>query len=415
MCAGSQADLSRVSGEGVISMEFGLIEDHREDHFRSGEGSAVELKDGRLLLMYTAFRNDGHADHSPAEIWACLSADAGRMWSEPSVTFQAPEGAINVMSPSLRRLADGRIGCVFAVKWDTTHCVPFWTSSLDEGETWAEPRAMTAEVGYFCINNDRLIQLRDGSLVMPYAQHKGIVRFANDKELLKEWLNAWCGILHSRDGGETWEMPDTARRYEKEWNVPPDPLCLESMPPLEQRAVREKYDVLQEPGVIELQDGRLMMWARSLSHIFHSFASDKDGPWSHYMAIPGMNVSCSPQTIKRVPLTDDLVMLYNDRGEIPFGSPSFQDRTPLSVALSKDEGQSWQKVKALEPDTSKNYCYAGLLFFGGKFLATYYESADARNEDGSLKYREDGTRRQRNLASLKSCRGEQSELIGAAV
>jgi sialidase-1 len=395
-------------------MEFSLIEDHREDPFRSGEGSVVELKDGRLMLMYTAFRDDGHADHSPAEIWARFSSDAGRMWSELSVIFQAPEGALNVMSPSLLRLTDGRIGCVFAVKWDGTHCVPFWTSSIDEGKNWADPQPMTAEAGYFCINNDRLIQLRDGTLVMPYAQHKGMVRFANDKELLKEWLNAWCGILHSRDGGETWEMPDTARKYEKEWHVAPDPLCLELMPPLEQRAVREKYDVLQEPGVIELRDGRLMMWARSLSHVFHSFASNKDGSWSDYKVIAGMNVSCSPQTIKRVPLTDDLVMLYNDRGEIPFGSPCFQDRTPLSVAISKDEGQSWQKVKALESDTSKNYCYAGLCFFAGKFLATYYESADACSEDGSPKYREDGTRRQRNLASLKMCCGEQFELFRAA-
>jgi len=384
-------------------METHLIEDHRDSDFRSGEGAAVVLRDGSLLVMYSAYRGGGNADHSPAEIWARTSGDQGRTWSAPRVVFRPPEGAMNVTSTSLLRLADGRIGCVFAVKWSTTHCIPYWTSSSDEGETWTVPRAVTNEEGYFCINNDRLVQLRDGSLVLPYAQLKGIVRFSNDKELLKEFLNGWCGLMCSDDGGETWVMPDHARKFQKEWHIRPDPFCLETMPAIEQQAVREKYDVFQEPGVIELQDGRLLMWVRSLCHIFCSVAENKAGAWSDYTAIPGMNVSCSPQTIKRVPGRAELVMLYNDRGRVAFGSPTFQYRTPLSVAVSGDEGQTWRKLSPMEADERRNYCYASLLFFSDRFLATYYESVPARCEDGTV--------RRRNLASFKVCLGFQRELL----
>lgn len=393
-------------------MEFFYIEDHRGTTLRSGESTAVLLADGSLLLMYSAYDAGGNADHSPAEIVSQRSTDGGHSWSEYQTVFRPPEGALNAISPSLLRLKDGRIGCVFAVKWSTTHCIPYWTASSDEGHSWSEPKPMTTAVGYFCINNDRLVELQDGTLVSPYAELRGIVAYADDKELLKEYLNGWCGIMYSEDGGNSWITPDNARKFQKDWYTPPNPLRLETMEPAERKAVEIKYDVFQEPGVIELNDGRLFMWVRSLCHIYYSFSAGKDAPWSDYVAMPGMNAPCAPQAVKRLPLTGDLIMIYNDRDTEPFGSAIFQHRTPLSLARSKDEGQSWQKLAPLEADQSRNYCYAGLLFFSNRFLATYYESTDALDEEGHVRQLADGSRRRRNLASLKACVGDQAELIG---
>ena len=383
-------------------MEFQYLEDHRYDGLRSGESSAAALRDGGILLLYSAFRGGGHADHSPAEIWARRSPD-GVAWTPPLPLFRVPEGALNVSSPSLLRLLDGRIACVFAVKWSTTRCIPHWTASSDEGASWSAPKPMTAHEEYFVINNDRLVQMRDGTLIMPYACHRGIVRYANDKELLKDYLNGWCGLLVSDDAGKSWRMPANARRFEPDWFVEPSPLRMEGMPDIERRALREKYDVFQEPGVIELSEGRLLLWVRSLSHIFFSVSAGVDAPWPDYAAIPGMNVSCSPQTIKRIPDSGELVMLYNDRGTTPFGSPEFQFRTPLSVAISTDEGCSWSKRGELESDQSRSYCYPSLLFHQGQFLASYYESAASRTAEGLPS--------RRNLASLKVCRGHPAELL----
>lgn len=392
-------------------MEYRLIEDHRQSRFRSGEGAAVELKDGRLLMLYTAFRSGSGADHAPAEIWARISADKGNTWGEATVIFRPTAEALNVMSPSLLRLADGRIGCTFSIKWTVTHCVPQWTASGDEGLTWSVPQPISREQEYFCVNNDRLVQLRDGSLVLPYALHRDVIAYGSDKELLKEWLNAWCGIFYSTDAGQTWLRPENARKFEKAWHSKPVPYQQEDMASVELKAIREKYDVFQEPGVVELKDGQLFMWVRSLCHIYFSRALNKEAAWEDFAPLPGFNVSCSPQTIKRLPLDGSLVMLYNDRGDVSFGSPTFQFRTPLSVAISRDEGRTWEKIRPLEADQSRNYCYYALLFFGSQFLTAYYESTDARNEDGTVILLPDGTPKRRNLASLKICLGAQAELL----
>ena len=388
------------------SLSFSLLEDHRHDGERSGEGSAVSLKDGRLLLIYSAFRGGGGSDHSPGQLVVRRSADGGASWTEPVPVFALPEGALNLMSASLLRLRDGRIGCVYSVKWTQgSHCVPYWTTSHDEGESWAEPRPITTAREYFVVNNDRLIELRDGTLVLPYARHGNLDSDGDDTALFRKALNARCGIFYSRDGGESWTRPDTARRFEPEWFTLPSPFRPEKAHPEALRVIQERYDVFQEPGVVERSDGRLMMWARSLSHVYASRLCDLDGAWEDFRALPGLNVCCGPQTIKRLPGSDRLVMLYNDRGEMGYGEPGYPLRTPLSVAVSDDDGESWQALAPLEGDESKNYCYFSLLFFGDRFLATYYESVPRLEADGTPSLDVNGHEKRRNLASLKVCRG----------
>jgi len=94
-------------------------------------------------------------------------------------------------------------------------------------------------------------------------------------------------------------------------------------------------------------------------------------------------------------------MLYNDRGETPWGDETFNYRTPLAVAVSDDEGETWQRLGALT-DESLNYCYFSLLFFdqGQRFIISAYESAFNHQPDGSV--------RRRNLASLKIWTGPTS-------
>ncbi len=395
------------------SNRYALIEDHRYDGLRSGESSVVQLKDGGLLLMYSAYRTSGNRDHSHAEIFERRSFDSGKTWSPPRVAFRPPEDALNVCSPSLLRLSDGRIGCVYNVKWAKTHCIPYWTTSDDEGATWSAKQPIDFDREYYVVNNDRLVQLRDGTIVLPYARHRDIPEDGDDKELLKEWVNGSIGIFYSRDGGQSWKRPDTTRRFEKKNFSLPQPLRPELMAAVEKRAVEEQYDVFQEPGVLELANGKLWLWVRSLSHIFYSILDDVDACGDEFRAIPGFNVSCSPQTIKRVPASGALVMFYNDRGVVGFGEPGFQNRTPLSAALSPDEGESWIRLPHVEPDQSKNYCYISLLFFEEKFLLTYFESGFVIDADGKPVMDTDGHPKRRNLASLKRYLGNQSELVAS--
>ncbi len=379
-------------------MKTSLIENHREDNLRSGEGSIVELRDGRLLLHYSHF--EGAADHDPAYIAQRISADGGQTWGERTVFTRRPEGALNVMSASLLRLADGRIGSVVLLKWRNEKCVPQWCTSSDDGQTWSAPRPINDEEEYFVVNNERLVQLADGTLILPFARHGNLFR---DDQKLRAALNADCGLFYSLDGGETWvRSPHTVRHEDADFRRPLFEGPNQTEFPEVAEVLEKRYGVFQEPGVVELADGRIFMHARSLYAMYYCTTPGVDTPWGPRAVLEGYNIPCSPQSIRRLPGGKRLVMLYNDRATQAWGGPEFQLRTPLSVAVSDDEGQSWQRLGALTTQ-ERNYCYFSFLFIGGgeRFVITAYESAVGVSKDGI-------TPRRRNLASYQVWSGPTS-------
>ncbi len=356
-----------------------LLEDHTTDRNRSGEGAAVELKDGRLYLVYGHFV--GGSDASPAELVSRISQDGGLTWSEPELFFAPEPDWINVMSVSLLRLANGKIGALFLVKLPQNICVPYWTVSDDEAATWTTPRRMIPNQGYYCINNDRLVQLRDGRLLAPY------VFFPNLEGSLQ-----LSGCFISDNSGDSWrhgqqEISIEPENYQRpEWIVP------DATPHL--RIFHQREVFAQEPGMVELADGRVLMWARSNGGFAYAARSEDRGDhWSPFQVLCPTPMACGPATIKRIPHSNRLVMLHNDRSQVPFGDPTFQWRTPLAVSVSDDEGQTWQPHEPLLADPAHNYCYTSLCFFGDQCLLSTYESAGEKQADGSI--------RRVNLRSLR--------------
>ena len=69
---------------------------------RNSEGDFIELKDGRVMFVYTHFTG-GTSDHATAYLAARFSADDGMTWSADDVTVVPNEGGFNVMSVSLLR------------------------------------------------------------------------------------------------------------------------------------------------------------------------------------------------------------------------------------------------------------------------------------------------------------------------
>ncbi|NQT53667.1 exo-alpha-sialidase, partial [bacterium] len=67
---------------------------------RNSEGDFVQLKDGRLLFVYTHFTGGG-SDHARAHLAGRFSADGGRTWTADDVVVVPNEGTMNVMSASL--------------------------------------------------------------------------------------------------------------------------------------------------------------------------------------------------------------------------------------------------------------------------------------------------------------------------
>ena len=92
------------------------------DNPRNSEGSFAALRDGRIVFIYSHYYGKEGRDHSPARLCARYSSDGGRTWTADDVVVLENEGHRNVMSVSLLRLQDGRLGLWYARKDDIDNC-----------------------------------------------------------------------------------------------------------------------------------------------------------------------------------------------------------------------------------------------------------------------------------------------------
>ena len=320
-------------------MEPLLVIEPSEAYPRHSEGDIVELKDGRLCLIYTRFTGGG-GDHAAADLVKHVSSDGGKTWGEAEIVVPQT-GGLNVMSVSLLRLASGEIALFYLRKTSREDCRPTMCVSRDEGKTWSEPAVcITDEVGYYVLNNDRAVQLASGRLVLPVAWHQGPGKKRDSAGVIMCYL--------SDDNGKTWQR---------------------SKDPFKGYGPDGQRILVQEPGVVELKDGRLMMWMRTQSgsqYVCHS--GDGGETWSK--AGPSNLASPrSPASIRRIPWTGDLVCVWNDHsGRHPFPEGR---RTPLCVAISKDEGETWRGSRIIEGNPDGWYCYTSITFVKDRMLLAY--------------------------------------------
>lgn len=315
-----------------------------ENNPRNSEGDFVKLKDGRILYIYSHFVGNSASDFGNSHLAARYSSDNGATWTTEDVIVVENEGAMNVMSVSLLRLQNGQIALFYARKNSIHDCIPYLRLSSDEGKTWSEPiRCIPDQEGYFVLNNARVIQLSGGRLLMPVAHHVSKVEPGSN---LEHSFNNY-GILYcyySDDNGQTWKQKG---------NVPiPEGL------------------MAQEPGVIEMKNGDVMMYIRTDSGVqYASYSKNKGKKWT--MAIPtNIPSPLSPATIARIPATGDLLLVWNNNG---VKKNNYRGkRTPLNVAISRNEGLTWENVKTLHDDPDGWYCYTSVRFINDSELLMSY-------------------------------------------
>ena len=140
-----------------------------EEYNRSGEGDIITLRNGDILTMYGKFNSND--DFSHASLVQRISRDRGLTWSEEEIIIER-EGNVNLMSFSLLRLQNGSIALFYLVKDSMLDCHPVMRISTDEAKSWSEPKALIESgVGYYVLNNCRVIQLADGRIIVPLAEH----------------------------------------------------------------------------------------------------------------------------------------------------------------------------------------------------------------------------------------------------
>ena len=316
-----------------------------KDNPRNGEGDLIRLKDGRILFVYTEYRGESNLDHAPAHLVKCYSSDGGETWTK-SVEAVPRSGRQNDMGASLIRLKDGRIGLVYVRKNSDTDCMPVMRFSSDEGETWSGITECVAASNraYWVMNNARLTMLKSGRLIGPLSRH-------NPSD--GQYGRLMC--VYSDDQGATWK---SGKLYE---------------PPKDEKG---KPVIVQEPGVVELKDGRLYLYARTdRGRQWQAFSKDGGVTWEDFgpSSIYGPR---GPATITRLK-SGDLLLVWNDHE----GHPEYMKRgeswlvgirAPLTLAISKDEGKTWINRKTVETNTWGFFCYFSVLEQDDGLILSYY-------------------------------------------
>ena len=315
-----------------------------EMHPRFSEGSIIALRDNSLLYATTQFVGGG-ADHATATIVARSSKDGGKTWGS-QVTLQENIGKQNVMSVTLRRLPSPQsasggklsetspLGMFFLVKNSPNDLKVFLRVSNDDGKSFQQPIVVTPGPGYHVMNNDRVTILSSGRIVCPIAWSEDVLKPGHFV----------CKCFLSDDGGKSWQ---------------------ESKDQVDQ----PKRGAM-EPEVVELPSGKLMMIIRTQLGTIATAISDDGG--DHWSAPSQLSVQCpeAPATIRTIPSTGDLLLIWNNVFDKTKGHGG--ERTPLTVAISRDGGSTWGKVRNIETDADHSYAYTSVLFHKDRVLLSYY-------------------------------------------
>jgi sialidase-1 len=312
----------------------------------------VELKDGRLFLVWidhTGGKTIGH-DHAPCDVSSMVSDDGGMTWKDRKTLVKNNPEDVNIHFPNLLRLKNGEILFYYQRRHKLApgtpqHSTSYVCRSRDECQTFTKPKEHDV-IRQNNISGDEPVQLSTGRILLPIMRLIG-----NWTGLTPEGKpadNCVASVSYSDDDGESWKEAQN-------WvNLP--------------------LRGAMEPRIAELRDGRLLMTMRTqLGAAFQSHSSDQGLTWSDPQTT-GLRAPESMPCLKRIPTTGDLMIVWNHS----LYDPKFDHygkRTPLTVAVSKDDGKTWEKLKDIETDQEFEFTNPAVHFTSkNKVIITYVAS-----------------------------------------
>jgi len=305
---------TRPPGEPVVFSSEVIFEKQpwAPDHHCS---TIVEAFNGDLLCVWFGGSFESGDDQS---LFIARRKKGERTWSAPDrfvigQPFHPPGNAV------VFRVSASRIGILYD-RMDEERPIRsgMWGKgslmfrySEDNGISWSEDRELTGIPGG--IRNPPIL-LQNGDLLVPISGAKP-------------------GFIVTRDGGDTWNV----RGY---------------IPTGRFRA--------GQPSVVQRKDGSLFAVLRNAPYILQSESTDDGATWSEATPMP---LRCPHAGISMCGLGNGhLALVFND---------SSTKRTPLSVALSDDEGRTWRPPVALESNPGE-YSYPCVMQSSdGHIHATY--------------------------------------------
>ena len=318
-----------------------------KENSRNSEGAFIVLKDGRLLFAwsrYGAVSDDGAA----ADIYAMISEDEGETWGAPFILITRQEvDAHNIMSVSFMRMQNEDMG-MFFLKKKNSDCVCMFVRSADEGETWSAPVVCSEPEGYFVVNNDRIVRANTGRILIPAAKHELKITINEDGSITEEII---------RTDGELYVFASDDDGYT--FRTIAEHICI----PVSSGLVRG----VQEPGLLQLDEKKIWCYIRNDScRQYECFSEDDGATWTQ--PLPSQFTSdLSPLCAKRL-MDGRIIAVWNPIPVYPLlylfpevaNSPWSGERTPLTLAISSDNGKSFPQIINLETEKQRGYCYTAI-------------------------------------------------------
>nr|WP_296482741.1 sialidase family protein [uncultured Acetatifactor sp.] len=301
-----------------------------ERAFDSGHASTlVQAADGTVIAAWFG----GSWEKAPdVAIW--LSRRVSGKWETPRVV--ADVRGVATWNPVLFRKEDGTVVLFYKVGESIPVWKTWYVESYDNGVTFSEPKELVPgdEQGGRGPVKNKPIRLADGTVLAPAS-------------LEGELWDAFVDI--SRDDCATWEMSSLVPLRRAGIDV---------------RAMNRPYDRhhIYGKGVIQptlWQDdaGEIHMFLRSTSsRIFRSDSTDGGHTWctAYDTGLPNNNSGLDLVKMGN----GNLVLVYNPRENYPGMFKG--SRTPLCVAVSRDNGVTFEHLADLET-TQGNFCYPSVI------------------------------------------------------
>jgi predicted neuraminidase len=329
-----------------------VLEERREllprshDLFNNCHASTIAaLPSGDLLAAYFAGLREGEGDTA---IW--LSRRRGGVWREPVRAFAA--SGLAHWNPVLQ--ADGKRMVIYYKVGPTVHdWITRRAVSEDGGASWSLPQPL--------VQGDRSPRgpVKNKLLVLS----TGVWLAGASIETEKFW-DAFVDC--STDGGATWQpvdipfehREDAARGSAGVWQGLNENALWES--DLDQVF---RWDGVIQPTLWESAPGRVHMLLRSTrGRVYRSDSRDGGASWcaAYATSLPNNNSGL------------DLVNLGGGRLVLAYNpiEGNWSSRTPLSLAGSPDNGDTWSHVLDLESGEGE-FSYPAIIEAGDRLHVTY--------------------------------------------
>lgn len=326
------------------------------DIHRRGEASMEKLNDGTVMIVYTNHSHHHISNLSPIEgdndeatICSTILNSTGIPVGSEKTIIRTPQNALNVMSPAIRRLPDGRLGLLYSNRVSKKEAARHFVYSDDEGRTWSAP-TVVAEGGYTTGCHDRFTVLSTGRLIVPLHRSSDW-----DKHYL------YAQVAFSDDGGDSWNLSN--------------PIFLPRVVMPEEWNCGFIESGCVEPTVVERRDSSLYMSIRTaMGTLFCAESFDNGTTWVNLRSMEVISPQ-APAHLSVIPSTGDLLLLWTP--DYNLSEHLSGKRKKIMSCVSTDGGKSWNHTnrKTIVEIPGCSVDYPAVMHMNGNVWVTFRQSS----------------------------------------